>query len=390
MTRSGPVFAQGEDAAAAPESTLFAAEPQPIYTLPQDHRFHGGDFYKVDDFSEWQYFTALGTDRETGEKISMFICPFRVGWRADTQSKAAPFNFAFSNLDTQEFYSANTLWDGDYTGEAGDPESQDFAFTYRIAQGSNRFSFSYDHASETWRYAGHSDIEDALNAPYAFDVTFTVRAPGYIPAAYHGLENIGWDEGAGYRHNPQTMAGLTRYIQAPRGDLTGTVTVGGRRYDIEAETWYEHQWGNFRYVQQSSYFWGYMRMEDGTAFTWRQYYKDQQWGEIDAGMTRFQVIHPDNTVDYAFGPSFRYTAEALWDLAGIWAGLPVARHHGDAARQILFHPRLRGAGNALEHPRRGLHRRGGPHSCRRPRRPCGGHRLCRDGGDPQQQARDGL
>ncbi len=313
LSRATPALAQDASAPATPGSTAFSVEPQPIYSLPHDHRFHGGDFYKKNDFSEWQYFTALGTDTETGEKISMFVCPFRIGWRGDTQSKATPFNFAFSNLDTQEFYSANTLWDGDYTGEATDPDSDDFGFTYRIALGENAFEFSYDHATETWRYAGHCDIDDEFNSPYAFDVTFTVKAPGYIPAAYHGLENIGWDDaGPGYRHNPQTMAGLTRYIQAPRADLTGTVTVGGRTYTVEAEAWYEHQWGNFRYVQQSFYFWGYMRMDDGTAFTWRQYYKDADWGDFDSGMTRFQVIHPDNTVEYGFGPSFRYTADEPW------------------------------------------------------------------------------
>ncbi|WP_425049427.1 lipocalin family protein [Psychromarinibacter sp. S121] len=313
FTRSGPVFAQDASAKAAATSTLFSEEPQPIYKLPHDHRLHRGPTYIHNDFDEWLYFTLLGTDKKTGDRISTFICPFHLGWVEAHSGRGNTFNFAFSNLETQEFYSANTVYDGEFTGTAGDPDSEDFSFEYRISGASSELSITYDHATETWTYKGHSDIENELNSRYAFDLSFTVGVPGYVPAAYHGLENIGWDgEGPGYRHNPQTMAGLTRYILAPRGVLTGTITVGGREYDAEGEVWYEHQWGNFRNVQTNNYFWGYMRMEDGTAFTWRQYYIGKGWDKFDAGMTRFQVIHPDNTVEYAFGPSFVYTPTELW------------------------------------------------------------------------------
>ena len=108
------------------------------------------------------------------------------------------------------------------------------------------------------------------------------------------------------------MGGLTRYITIPRAQLTGTVTVGGREYDLDAEVWYEHQWGNYRNTEIGLYFWGYMRMNDGTAFTWRQYFKTPGWKEFDRGMTRFHVIHPDNRVEYAFGPSFAFTPTEFW------------------------------------------------------------------------------
>ena len=295
------------------DSTLFSADPQPLYRLPHDHRFHKGDTYMHNNFREWQYFTLLGIDKKTGDRISAFICPFSEGWVKANNGRANPFNFAFTNLNTKEFYSANTLMEGEYTGTAGDPDSDDFAFEYHISGDSGELTFSYDHPTETWSYKGRSDIKNKFNSPYAFDVSFKVKAPGYIPGAYHGLENIGWDGGSpGYRHNPQTMAGLTRYIQVPRAELTGTIIVGGREYDVEGEVWYEHQWGNFRGVEGGNYFWGYMRMEDGTAFTWRQYYIGEGWDKYDPGMTRFQIIRPDNTVEYAFGPSFVYTPTKLW------------------------------------------------------------------------------
>ncbi|WP_425049429.1 lipocalin-like domain-containing protein [Psychromarinibacter sp. S121] len=313
FTRSGPVFAQDASAPAAAGNTAFSTEPQPIYRLPHDHRLHSGPTYKHNSYNEWQYFTVLGTDKKTGDRISIFICPFRQGWSAETQSPRVPSIFAFSNLDTEEFFSANTLMAGDFTGNAGDPDSEDFSFEYTAEGEGTSVAFSYDHATETWRYWGYNSAGGGANATYEFDVTFTVQAPGYVPAAYHGLENIGWDGGGpGYRHNPETLAGLTRYIAVPRADLTGSITVGGREYDVEGEVWYEHQWGNFRNVYSSQYFWGYMRMDDGTAFTWRQYYRGNDWKDYDPGMTRFMVIHPDNTVEYAFGPSFVYTPSELW------------------------------------------------------------------------------
>ncbi|WP_425049428.1 lipocalin family protein [Psychromarinibacter sp. S121] len=313
MTRSGPVFAQDASAKAAATSTLFSEEPQPIYHLPHDHRFHRGPTYMHNDYQEWQYFTLLGTDKKTGDKISAFICPFHQGWVSAHDGRANPFNFAFTNLNTGEFYSAMTLFEGDYTGTAGDPDAEDFWFEYDVSGATGDMNLKYDYATETWAYKGHSDIDDENNSPYAFDVKFTVEAPGYIPAAYHGLENIGWDSaGPGYRHNPQTLAGLSRYIQVPRAKLTGTITAGGREYDVEGDVWYEHQWGNFRNVEAGRYFWGYMRMDDGTAFTWRQYYLGDGWDDYDPGLTRFQVIHPDNTVEYGFGPGFTYTPTEIW------------------------------------------------------------------------------
>ncbi len=294
------------------EHSIFSMEPQPLYQLPHDHRFHRGETYMHNDYQEWQYFTILGHDKITGDEISVFICPFHQGWVEAHDGRANPFNFAFTNIDTGEFYSTTVVFQGDYDGYAGDPDSEDFSFEYTISGATGDMTIQYEYATETWRYFGKSDF-DPENA-YEFDVTWTVKAPGYIPAAYHGLENIGWDgEGAGYRHNPQTMAGLSRYIQAPRAYVTeGTITVGGREYDIEGDVWYEHQWGNFRNVESGSYFWGYMRMDDGTAFTWRQYYTAPGWDEYDPGMTRFQVIHPDNSVDFAFGPSFVYTPSEIW------------------------------------------------------------------------------
>jgi len=312
---TAPAYAETSQESLAVQVDLygFSLDPQPIYQLPHDHRFHRGPTYIHNDYNEWQYFTALGTDEKTGDEISLFICPFHQGWVKAHNGRANLLVFAFSNLNTKEFYCANTLLEGEYTATASNPDSEDFAFTYRISGASGQLTVTYDHPTETWTYQGHSEIKNESNSPYAFDVKYTVKAPGYIPAAYHGLENIGWDSGGpGYRHNPQTMAGLTRYIQVPRADLTGTITVGGREYDVEAEVWYEHQWGNFRNVQTNRYFWGHMRLDDGTAFTWRQYYIDGEWKKYDTGMTRFQVIHPDNTVEYAFGPSFVYTPTKLW------------------------------------------------------------------------------
>lgn len=42
---------------------------QAVYSLPRDHAWHGGSFYKSNDFNEWHYITILGRDVNTGERI---------------------------------------------------------------------------------------------------------------------------------------------------------------------------------------------------------------------------------------------------------------------------------------------------------------------------------
>ncbi len=312
---SGQKDIQGGDDSSTYQGSGLASAPQPIYELPGDHRFHAGEFYRKNAFFEWNYFTVLGEDVDTGEEVSFFWCVFAASWN---KALDRPYYFnimAFHSLETGEFHSAtNMITSGQLENNGTDPSSPDFEFTYSMDDGTSAWFTHYDHATETWTWSG-SSTNDSFeqfkeNAPFDFDMTLVIEEPGYLPAAYFGLEAIGYTPD--YRQNPETTWGLTRYIVAPFGAAEGRINIGGRERNFRGTAWYEHQWGNFSEVERSKYFWGYMRMDDGSAFTWRQYYKDDNFQNPDTGMTRYQHINRDGSMQYAFGPSFVYTPTEEW------------------------------------------------------------------------------
>lgn len=292
----------------------YATAPQPLYSLPGDHRFHLGEFYSQDVFHEWHYFTMLGKDLDTGEDISFFWCIFQTAF---DPKREHPFNsviLAYHIQNTGEFWSAANHLGGKLVAKGTNPDDPNFHFSYSMKDPVSAWTTDYKHASESWRFTG-SSTNDKLdgfkeNDPYVFDVTMQVQKPGYLPAAYFGLEAIGYTPG--YRQNPETTWGLTRYYTSSKSIIEGTIEIGGKKRRIKGDGWFEHQWGNYTDVEKARYFWGYMRLNDGRAFTWRQYYKTPDFGEYDAGMTRFQVVNPDGAMEYAFGPSFVYKPTKWW------------------------------------------------------------------------------
>src|SRR5664279_400540 len=42
------------------------------YTLPRDHKFHGGGIYDTGHIEEWHYVTGFFKDDQTGEELTLF------------------------------------------------------------------------------------------------------------------------------------------------------------------------------------------------------------------------------------------------------------------------------------------------------------------------------
>jgi hypothetical protein len=53
-------------------STIETVSGQALYTLPRDHRWHGGPFYATSEYWEWHYWTGFVTDVESGEEWGLF------------------------------------------------------------------------------------------------------------------------------------------------------------------------------------------------------------------------------------------------------------------------------------------------------------------------------
>jgi len=284
---------------------------QAIYRLPRDHAWHGGAFYQSNDYNEWHYITALGRDLKTGQRISVFWVPLAQGWEASEGRPLHNVLFAFHNLETGEFQTSMCYMKGALKTEGSAADAKDFWFKYSIDDGKNGFTTAYDYPTETWRFAGYNNKDDMWNAPFKLDMTATLRTPGYVPMAYWGLESIGVDPQ--HRQNPESMYGLTYYYTAPTMACKGSLQVGGRTVEFEADGWFEHQWGNFRNTYQYRYFWGWFRFTNGDTMTYRQYYQGEEFNDPQYNVNRYLFMDgKTHQRSYSFGPAFKVIPSRFW------------------------------------------------------------------------------
>lgn len=297
---------------------------QGLYHLPRDHAWHGGPTYFTDDFNEWHYFTFQGTDKKTGHAVTLFWCSFSQGWNKALNRPLMFTLFAWHDTVTGEFIGTTIAPSGKF--ESSGSDKPDFGFKYSISDADEKgYAWSYDHADERWHFRSFAtDKSKIIGKPYSMDLTGLVKAPGYVPMAYWGLESIGIQKL--YNQNPETMYGLTYYYTAPEMEMSGTVTLADGVHEIEGVAWFEHQWGNFRNTEDARYFWGYARFDNGDSFTWRQYYGDAStpaglaganaahpnWSEPHPEVSRFAFIPKGQAPEYSFGPSFLFTPIKWW------------------------------------------------------------------------------
>jgi predicted secreted hydrolase len=125
------------------------------------------------------------------------------------------------------------------------------------------------------------------------------------------VESIGVDPQD--RQNPESMYGLTYYYTAPTMACKGTVEVGGRTIEFEADGWFEHQWGNFRNTYQYRYFWAWFRFNNGDMMTFRQYYQAPEFLDPHYGVNRYMFINGKTLRrSHAFGPSVKVIPSKMW------------------------------------------------------------------------------
>ena len=217
--------------------------------------------YFTNDFEEWHYFTFQGTDKKSGHAVTLFWCAFQQGWNKELNRPFMFTLFAWHDTVTGEFIGTTIAPTGKFVSSGSDEPSFGFKYSLKDDDGKG-YAWSYDHADERWDFKSFAtDKSKIVGKPYSMDLTGIVKAPGYIPMAYWGLESIGFQKL--YNQNPETMYGLTYYYTAPEMEMKGSVTLADGIHEIEGVAWFEHQWGNFRNTEDLRYFWGYARFENG-------------------------------------------------------------------------------------------------------------------------------
>ena len=177
---------------------------QGLYHLPKDHAWHSGPTYFCNDYFEWHYFTFLGKDQKTGHDISLFWCAMSQGFSTQLNRPVMPLFFAWHDKVTGEFIHTTIVPFGKFQSSGSSKSS--FGFNYALDDPDGKgFEISYKHAGEQWHFKSSAPQRSKMmaNPTHELDVTATVKAPGYIPSAYWGLESIGFQKL--YNQNPETM-----------------------------------------------------------------------------------------------------------------------------------------------------------------------------------------
>jgi hypothetical protein len=305
-------------------------EEQGLYHLPRDHAYHSGPTYYHNDLREWHYFTLQGTEKATGHHITLFITYLWQGWQESVKRPNVSLLVAYHDADTGAFFPNTLILGGPFVSK-GTSDGANFNFDYRITDPDGKgVVTTYDYAGERWHFEGFAPegSQIANGGPFRYSLDAVVNSPGYLPMAYWGLENIGFNNK--YDQNPSTMYGLSYYYTAPQMAMSGTMTTSdGVSHELEGVAWFEHQWGNFYSPEQSRYTWGYARFDNGDAFTWRQYYDNpagqmypeqpynleaakQAWQTPQYQQSRYAWLPAGGRPQYSFGPTVTYTPLEWW------------------------------------------------------------------------------
>jgi predicted secreted hydrolase len=319
----GAVTAQDATPLASDEtSTLQTETGQALYTLPNDHRWHGGPFYQQNEYWEWHYWTAFAKVVDTGEEWGLFYTTMRNAFIPQTGEPAVINFVSLTDFASKTFYSAREGIEqgGERNILPADSTSPD-DFEYGIDSGDElAITERYYHTNERWAFQvsyAPSDDQVALE----MDVELVLEEPGYLPTTPSGVEEEGYSaEGL---FNPETMYGLSYYYFAPKMTLTGTITAGDETHQVEGTAWLEHQWGNFSTEDPQAYRWrwGSVRFDEGGGINWRQWERGPDNAAV-FDLNHYAIYSADGAIRYGYGRDLTY------EVINTWVSPQTGRHYG--------------------------------------------------------------
>ena len=90
-------------------TTIETVSGQALYTLPRDHRWHGGPFYETGEYWEWHYWTAFVHDVENGEEWGLFYTTMRNAFNPLTGEPGVLNYLSLTNFATQSFHPSSRV-----------------------------------------------------------------------------------------------------------------------------------------------------------------------------------------------------------------------------------------------------------------------------------------
>ena len=293
-------------------STLETVSGQALYTLPRDHRWHGGPFYETSEYWEWHYWTAFVTDVDSGDEWGLFYTTMRNAFNPATGEPVVLNYLSATNFATGTFYPSSrfTTEGGQQTGRPADSTGPD-DFEFGISSSDGLFNLErYYHPEERWAFRV-SSAPSGEHVALAMDVEMVLEPPGYLPTTPTGIEEEGYSPDGLY--NPETMYGLSYYYYAPNLTLSGTITTGEETHQVSGSAWLEHQWGNYSTADPEAYRWrwGSVRFDDGGGINWRQWERGPDNAPVHH-LNHFAIHTPEGKVTYGYGRDLTYEVIDSW------------------------------------------------------------------------------
>ena len=317
LAGAGPLAALTASAAqAAPtpasggRSRIQTRSAHSVYTLPEDHQWHGGGIYETGFLQEWHYWTGFFTDIDTHEQFGIF---YNLFYNANGPGKfAVSVFFSLLSLDHDDIVWTVQPITSPLTATAPPGSTSPSDFLYAGNSANTRYQTIYRADPDTWSLRFHSI---AGNVPQTIDLSLDLhpRTPyGYFPITQFGMENENQPFN-GAPADPTTMYSVSYYYGGPKTDTAGTVTIGNKVHRLKGSLWFEHQWGNFLFSVMpwaGTYIWSALQFDDGSIFTFRQWY--DQHDKPLLNLNRYSYSTPDNHTTYGFGEAFEYTPLKTW------------------------------------------------------------------------------
>lgn len=220
---------------------LIAVSPY-TYHFPRDHFAH--DAYRT----EWWYFTGHLRSPD-GHRFGYELTFFRIGlepqgshWSREQSKWYAyqlyPAHFAITDETAGTFIYSETL--------ARDALSQGFASQTRLLVGANGWSLEGTSAVRPAMHLRASHDGDALD----------LHAVSQKPPAIHGI--------GGISRKGSCRSCASHYYSFTRLSTNGTLMRNGVRYQVEGESWMDHEYGSDELQSnQSGWDWFSMQLDDG-------------------------------------------------------------------------------------------------------------------------------
>jgi predicted secreted hydrolase len=229
-----------------------------VFDFPADHVLHDpqATVENIELFLEWLYWTGVLRDVETGDlygvQYTLFhqnLLPGLIGYInhaaiSDVRNSQHP-RYRYITLPDQ--VNINTGIDTDMGAY----------WRYQDAQ----TTLTYWNDSDAWSIMTLGNVSSdgghgqniSLNLTMANDnADYYLHRPGGIGA-----------QGACQDSDSEPLAGKSYYYSHPSMTTTGTLTIDGRKVNVQGESWFDHQWGGFGKCYPA-WDWFSLRLDDGS------------------------------------------------------------------------------------------------------------------------------